>query len=113
MDKDIIEVVIDGVNYYVNSRDISSISFIDGQLVNTSSQYSVTFKHSYGDNTTYPYIRCSSQQVCRLYNSNTSNYKVVTSDLELKSDYFKVVNYDLVIIFLLFIILGLKLVWKR
>lgn len=113
MDKDFIEVSISGTSYYVSASDIPFIAYIDGNLVNTSSQFSVTFKNSYSDETTYPYINCRAQQVCRYYPRYSSNYSVVTDDIVINGDYLKTANYPFLIFCVLFILLGVKLIWKR
>ena len=107
------KVEIDGTSYYIPCDRVKDLEVIDGFLVNVSSS-SVTLKNSFStENTTYPYISCNSNQVCRLYTQSGQTWESVRSEAVYNGDYFKILDYDFVITFLLFIILGVRLVWKK
>ncbi len=106
------EITIDGNNYFVPCDRVRDLDFIDNHLVNVSSS-SIILKDNYGDGTTYPYISCSSQSVCYYRDNRNATSVVVNSDYSFISDPFKVIDYSAFIVILLFLILGVKLIWKH
>lgn len=107
------QVEINDTSYYIPCDRVNDLEMIDGYLVNVSSS-SITLKNNFSTNsTTYPYISCSSNQVCRLYTGSQIDYQTVRSPAVYNGDLFHTLNYDFVITFLLFILLGVRLVWKK
>lgn len=110
MNDNVCEIFIDGNGYLIPCDRVGSLAYRDGYLVNVSSS-NITMRSDFSESTSYPYITCSSMGVCNLrssYNSSTA----VTSDFEYNGDLFKVANFDFLIFFILFICLGVRLVWK-
>lgn len=106
-------VEIDGTDYYIPCDRIDDLHMIDGQLVNLGSS-SVTLRNHFAlTGTTYPYISCNSNAVCRYYSSNSQTYTAVTSEPVYTGDNFLTWNYDQVIVILLFILIGVRLLWKK
>lgn len=107
------KVSIDGTEFYIPCDKVNDLIMINGQLVNLGSS-SITLKHSFSiTGNTYPYITCSSNSVCRVYRSNNQTYEAVTAEPIYNGDFFLTLNYDYIITILLFIILGVRLVWKK
>ena len=86
---------------------------INGQLVNLGSS-SVTLRNSFAlTGNTFPYITCNSNAVCRYYASSTQTYEAVTGEPIYNGDLFLTLNYDYIITILLFLLLGVRLIWKK
>lgn len=106
------KVDVNGTDYYMDCDRVEDLEVINGLLVNTSSS-SITLKHSFGTSTTYPYISCSGMSACQLRISNNTNYQTISSPVKYEGDPFYIMNFNHVVIWLLFLILGIKLLWKR
>lgn len=115
MDNNYIEININGVIYYLQADRLQDLNYIDGKLVNTSNQ-SITLVNTFDYNNTYPRITCGAMSQCILRSNNTSNYSLVSSSYSIIGDN----NINTLgtngilslIFFVLFIFLGLKLLWK-
>lgn len=117
MENNYVIITINGVDYYIESDRLNDLAFIDNKLVNISNS-NITLVNSFdSNNTTYPRITCSSMQQCILRSYSSSNYVGVTSNYQLKSKFnmnmLGINNQNNLIISLLFIILGVKLLWKH
>lgn len=107
------QISISGTDYYIPCDRINDLEYIDGYLVNISSS-TITMRSFFSpDNfNTYPYITCSSMNICQLRSSNQiSSY--VNTNYNYSGDLFKIVNPGYVIMLLLFLILGVRIIWKR
>ena len=105
------QVEIEGTSYYIPCDRVDDLYFTRTYLVNVSSS-SITMKSVFNTNSDYPYITCSSMSICRLREgSNNSHY--ITSNYKLLSDPFLTLNYLPLIFIILFITLGVRLVWKH
>lgn len=105
------QVEIENTTYYVPCDRVEDLYFTGQYLVNMSSS-SITMKSIFNTNSEYPYISCSSMSICRL-RDGSSNYHYITSNYNLLSDPFLTFNYLPLIFIVLFITLGVRLVWKR
>ena len=105
------QINISGTDYYVPCDYVSKLDYIDGYLVNVGTS-SITLKSEFSPNTTYPNIQCSSMSVCNLRTANTIS-NPVTSNYTYSGDLFRVMNFEAVSLFVLLLILGVKLLWKR
>lgn len=116
MDNNWIEITIDGRTYYIEAERLSDLAFINGRLVNTSNS-SITLVNNFDTVTTYPRITCASMSQC-IYRSSqqasqigvTSNY-VYNGNFNINTLSGTVVSQY--ILFILILILGVKLLWKR
>lgn len=106
------EILVDGNHYYIPCDRVGDLNYIDNYLVNTSSS-SLTLKDHYGDGTTYPYISCSGNSVCYFRRSSDISSVPVRSDYTLVSDPFSVIDYSAFTVILLFLLLGVRLIWKH
>lgn len=116
MDDNWIEITIDGRTYYIEAERLSDLAYIGGKLVNVSNS-NITLVSSFDINTTYPRITCSSMSQCVYRSSQQSTQIGVTSQ------YSYVGNFNIntlsnsgissYILFVLILILGVKLLWKR
>lgn len=104
------QVDIENQTYYVPCDRVQDLYFTGKYLVNVSST-NITMKSIFNPDNEYPYITCSSMSVCRLRNSSTNHY--ITSNYTLLSDPFLTFNFLPLIFIVLFITLGVRLVWKR
>ena len=104
------QVEIEGTTYYLPCDRVEDLYFTGTYLVNVSSS-SITMKSIFNPDSEYPYITCSSMSICRLRTSNYNNY--ITSNYTLLSDPFLTFNFLPLIFIVLFITLGVRLVWKR
>ena len=109
--KNVCQIELGGVNYYVPCDRVNDLYFTGSYLVNCSSS-SISMKSVFNTNSDYPYITCSSMSICRLRTSS-NNYSYITSNYNLVSDPFLTFNYLPLIFIILFILLGVRLVWKR
>lgn len=105
------EINVDGTDYYIPCDYVRKLDFIDGYLVNISSE-SITFKSQFNTNTSYPYITCSSMSICKLRISSNESVPVRTNFIY-SGDPFRIMNFESVSLFILILILGVKLLWKR
>ncbi len=105
-------ITIANKDYYIECSRINDLSYINGRLVNISNS-TITLVTNYDLDTTYPRITCSSMRACGLRSSSNSDTVLVTQNFTNNNDLFSYVNYGYVIICLLFLILGVKLVWKN
>lgn len=116
MEDNFVIIKIGNTEYYIQATLLSNLVYIDNKLVNISNS-SITLVHSFDINTTYPRITCNAMQQCRLQSNNTSNYSAVNTNYELIGKYnintLGSINQNNIIIVLLFIIVSLKLLWKR
>lgn len=116
MENNYIVITINGTEYYIQADRINDLAYIDNKLVNVSNS-SITLVSSFDIQNTYPRITCGAMQQCRLQSSNNVNYVAVTSNYEFNGNY----NLNMlgssgkynVLIVLLFIVVGLNLLWKR
>lgn len=104
------QVEINGNSYFIPCDRVEDLYFTGNYLVNVSSS-SITMKSIFNPNSEYPYISCSSMSICRLRDG--SNNKYITSNYNLLSDPFLTFNFLPLIFIVLFITLGVRLVWKR
>ena len=104
------QVDIEGTSYFVPCDRVEDLYFTGSYLVNVSSS-SISMKSVFNTDSEYPYITCSSMSICRLRTSNGNHY--ITSNYNLISDPFLTFNYLPLIFIILFITLGVRLVWKR
>ena len=104
------QVDIDGTSYYIPCDRVEDLYYTGSYLVNVSSS-SITMKSIFNPDSEYPYITCSSMSICRLRSSNYNHY--ITSNYTLLSDPFLTFNFLPLIFIVLFITLGVRLVWKR
>lgn len=111
MDNNTCQINIDGSDYYIPCDRIKDLDFIDGYLVNVSSS-SISMKSEFNTTSSYPYVTCSSMSVCNL-RSSSNNSHYITSNFVYNGDPFKAFNFEFVVIFLLLLILGVKLLWKK
>lgn len=116
MDPNFIQVTIGNNTYYLEASRIPDLAFIDGKLVNVSNS-SITMVTSFDYSTTYPRITCSGMSACILRSSSSSNYSVVTQNIQLPGKFNMNTLSDsmlsTIIIGLLTVVIGLKLLWKR
>lgn len=109
-------ITIDGQDYYVEASRLNDIAYIDGKLVNVSNS-TIYLVSSYSTETTYPRIILSGMQQGRYYRTYSSNYTAVTSNYTIKSSHsiyqLGTVGIQSAILFILIILLGVRLVWKR
>lgn len=116
MDKNFIEIEINGTIYYVEANRFADLAFIDNKLVNVSNS-NITLVTSYSDQLTYPYISCQANRACLYRSSYNSNYSFVTSQPLIRSKFnFNTLQTNgllTIIFFCLFILLGARLLWKR
>lgn len=116
MDSNVIEIEINGRTYYIEADRLPDLSYINGKLVNTSNStiYLVT---DYGTETVYPRIQCSAMSQCRYYGSYSSSYQAVTSNYTLISKFsiYQIGSNGIqsAMLFILVLILGVRLIWKR
>lgn len=116
MDSNWIIITIDGQDYYIEADRLPDLAYIDGKLVNTSNS-TITLVSSYSTETTYPRIQFSAMQQGRYYRSYNTSYTAVTSNYSLKSKFsiYQIGSNGIqsAILFLLILILGVRLIWKR
>lgn len=108
---DTCQITIDNTEYYIPCDFVRRLDFIDGYLVNISSQ-SISFKSKFNTNSSYPYISCSSMSICNLRTSSNQSVPV-RSNFIYNGDPFRIMNFESVSLFILILILGVKLLWKR
>lgn len=104
------QVDIDNQTYYIPCDRVQDLYFTGTYLVNLSSS-NITMKSIFKPDSEYPYITCSSMSICRLRTVNNNYY--ITSNYILLSDPFLTFNFLPLIFIVLFITLGVRLVWKR
>lgn len=104
------QVEIEGTTYFIPCDRVEDLYYTGTYLVNISSS-NITMKSNFNPDNDYPYISCSSMSVCRLRTSNNNHY--ITSNYNLLSDPFMTFNFLPLIFIVLFITLGVRLVWKR
>lgn len=115
MDDLLTTITLDGVQYYISYDNLSHLSFVDGYLINNSNS-SFTIKKTFNPNsqTGSNVITCPSMSVCYWRSTGTSStYNYINKNYTYDGDQFMLINYGRYIFILLFIILGVKLVWKR
>ena len=116
MDSNVVEIEINGRTYYIEADRLPDLNYINGKLVNVSNStiYLVT---DYAVDTTYPRIQCSAMSQCRYYSSYNSGYQAVTSNYSVKSKFsiYQIGSSGIqsAILFVLLLILGVRLIWKR
>lgn len=108
-------IYINNTPYYIEASRLNDLAFIDNKLVNVSNS-SLTLVNSFDYQTSYPRITCSSMSACILRSSSSSAYQVVNSNFEIRDNY-KITSIGSHIYYyifaLLFILLGVKLIWKH
>lgn len=116
MDDNFVIITIDNRDYYIEASRLSDLAFINNKLVNISNS-SITMVTSFDTVTTYPRITCSAMSQCQLRTSNTSNYSPIISNYDLKGDFNMNILSDKqhfsIMILLLFIIVSIRLMWKK
>lgn len=106
-------VEIDNDSYYIECDRVSDLQFIDGYLVNYSNS-SLTLRTGFDpDNTVYPYISCSSMSVCDIRTSSNWQSQPVTSNFTYSGDLILISDHVYLILIVLFLILGVRLLWKH
>lgn len=111
MDNNVCQVEINGDDYYIPCDRVKDLHYNGEYLINVSSS-SLTMRSQFTPDTSYPYIQCGSMGVCTLRTSY-NNYVDVTSNFNYNGDLFKIANFEIYIFIILFILLGVRLVWKR
>lgn len=116
MDENVIQIEINGRTYYIEADRLPDLKYIDGRLVNISNS-TLYLVSNFDVTTTYPRIQCSAMSQCRYYGSSSSSYSAVTSDYRLVSDFsiYQIGSSGIqsAILFILILILGVRLIWKR
>lgn len=107
------KIVINGTNFYIPCDRVNDLDYLDGYLVNVSSS-SLTMRSIFRPDSSnmYPYITCSAMSVCQLRSSD-SQRSYIQSNYSYSGDILRIINPTFVIMFLLFVFLGVKLLWKR
>lgn len=116
MNDNFIIISINGIDYYIEADRLQDLNYIENKLVNTSNS-SLTLVSAFSDQYTYPRISCNSMQQCKLYQSNNSNYSLVYSNYSYTKD-FNILslgtnNIQSLIFYMVFMILCLRLLFKR
>lgn len=111
MDNNVCQITIDGDDYYIPCDRIRDLYFDGTYLINVSSS-TITMRSYFDPDTSYPYIQCGSMGVCSL-RSAYNNYTEVRSNFSYYGDTLKIVDYSYLIFIVLFITLGVRLIWKR
>lgn len=107
------KITIQSDDYWIPCDRIKDLHFLDGYLVNFS-ETSLTLRVRYSDETVYPYISCSAFGTCTKRTASGTQYQsYVNSNFSFDGDVFKTLNYDYWILFILLILLGVRLIWKR
>lgn len=117
MDDTYVIITIDGVDYYIQAEYLPYLEYIDGKLVNMSND-TITLVTSFDTSLTYPYITFNSMRQGRKYTSSSSyGYTAVTSDYTIKSNHsiyqLGSVGLQSALLFVLIMLLGVRLIWKR
>lgn len=115
MDENEVEITINGRTYYIEAARLKDLDYIDNKLVNTSNS-SITLVTSFDTQNTYPRISCPAMQACRYYASSASNYSTVTSNYTItKHSIYELGDLGLssACLFVLILLLGVRLIWKR
>lgn len=111
MDDNVCIVTINGDDYYIPCDRVKDLYHNGEYLINVSTS-TLTMRSDFQPDTSYPYIQCGSMGVCSLRTSY-NNYSYVTSNFTYNGDMFKIADYGLLIFCVLFITLGVRLIWKR
>lgn len=107
------QVEINNDTYWIPCDRVNDLHYLDGYLVNLSDT-SLTLRVRYADETVYPYISCSAFASCTKRTASGSQYQsYVTSNYEFNGDIFKTLHFEYWVLFLLFLILGVRILWKR
>lgn len=116
MDNNWIEITIDGRTYYIEAERLSDLAFINGRLVNTSNS-SITLVNNFDTVTTYPRITCASMSQCIYRSSQQASQIGVTSNYSYNGNFnINTLSQGAIsqyILFILILLLGVKLLWKR
>ena len=115
MDENEVEVTINGHTFYIEASRLKDLDYIGGKLVNTSNS-TITLVSSFDTTNTYPRISCPSMQQCRYYSSSNTNYTAITSNYTItKHSIYELGDLGLTsaCLFILILLLGVKLIWKR
>lgn len=111
MDDNVCQVTIDGDDYYIPCDRVRDLYYNGTYLINVSTS-TLTMRSDFQPDTSYPYIQCGSMGVCTLrsgYNSSTE----VRSNFTYDGDTLKIADFSYLIFIVLFITLGVRLVWKK
>lgn len=116
MDNEYIIIYIDDIPYYLHAGRMRDLAYINNKLVNISSS-SITLVNNFDTQTSYPRITCASMQQCIYRNSYSSTGVGVTSPIDYRDKFnmniLNNINYLTLIFALLFVLLGVKLIWKK
>lgn len=113
MDNNYLEININGVTYYIQADRFKDLAFIDNRLVNISNS-NIVARSTFSDNTTYPYLSCSSNSQCRIieqYN-NYSLVGVMPTYTKFNFNTLGSNGINTLIFIMLFILVGVQL-WKK
>lgn len=116
MDSNVIEIEINGRTYYIEADRLPDLAYINNKLVNTSND-TIYLVSDYDVQTVYPRIQCSAMSQCRYYGSYSSSYQAVTSNYTVQSKFsiYQIGQNGIqsAMLFVLVLILGVRLIWKR
>lgn len=109
-------ITIDGQDYYIEASRLNDLAYIGGKLVNVSNS-TITLVSSFSTENTYPRITLSAMQQGRYYRASNVSYTAVTSNYSVKSNHsiyqLGSLGIQSAILFILIMILGVRLIWKR
>lgn len=106
------QVDIGNNTYWIPCDRLNDLHYLDGYLVNLSDT-SLTLRVRYSYETVYPYISCNAFSTCSIRTSQNITSQPVTSNYSFDGDIFKTLHFEYWVLFLMFLLLGVKLIWKR
>lgn len=115
MDENEVQIEINGRTYYIEASRLKDLDYIGGKLVNTSNSQ-ITLVTSFDTGTTYPRITCAGMSQCRYYASSSSSYSAVTSNYTIQNhSIYELGDIGIMsaCLYILVLLLGVRLIWKR